>query len=292
MFALAFVFVSCAVDTNTQQIGEREHEAERDAWILTRNEDLIAEDGWLNLIGLHWLHPGFNRMGIDEGSEILLSEGKLPEKVGEFLWLSTDVIFVPAVDGVIVDGIATAEEVMAFDAERLIAPIMDFESLRWQVVKRGDGLGVRLRDLQSKSVTDFREVDRYPRNISWRIVAKYSPYVPPKSISLENALGQTIPTPSIGKVCFEAQGKSFELDVFEEEEQLFLIFADETSGSTTYGGGRYLYAERADEEDRVVLDFNKAINPPCVFTPYATRPLPSKKNAGNFNRSRGTGNLC
>ena len=62
------------------------------------------------------------------------------------------------------------------------------------------------------------------------------------------------------------------------DEQLFIIFADQTSGSVTYGGGRYLYADAPGPEGSVTLDFNKAYNPPCVFTPFATCPLPPRQN--------------
>ena len=61
------------------------------------------------------------------------------------------------------------------------------------------------------------------------------------------------------------------------EMQLFLIFADATSGKETYGAARFLYAEMP-RDGRIVLDFNKAYNPPCAFTPYATCPLAPPEN--------------
>jgi len=272
------LWLSCNTKENQLQITDEEHKTEMAAWEDLRMEALTASDGWLNLIGLDWLTPGLNRMGAGEGNVVSLPEGKFPSALGEFQWSGNQVMFDAMVDGVKVDGMAVAGKVLVFDADKAIAPVMAFESLRGQLIKRGDRVGVRLRDLESEAVRSFKRVDRFPREISWRKVGHFSPYEPNKIIPLANVLGQTNPTPAIGTVSFEVDGKRLQLDAFEEGEELFLIFADESSGRSTYGGGRYLYAERPDPEGRVVLDFNKAINPPCVFTNFATCPLPPKQN--------------
>jgi uncharacterized protein len=60
-------------------------------------------------------------------------------------------------------------------------------------------------------------------------------------------------------------------------KDLFFVFRDLTAGKETYGAGRFL--DTAPPQDgKVVLDFNKAYNPPCAFTPYATCPLPPAEN--------------
>lgn len=272
------LLVQCNVKERNLQITAEEHETEMAQWEDNRNKDLLAEDGWLNLIGLFWLHPGFNSMGADSDAAVFLPNGKFPQELGVFEWSENKVTFDVKVDEVLINGEAVDGRGLVFDAENMIAPILEFQSLRWQVIKRGDRVGVRLRDLNSEAVSSFKGVDRFPREISWRKVGKFTPYEPYKLIPLANVLGQTIPTPAIGTISFEESGTILQLDVFEEGEELFLIFADESSGRATYGGGRYLYAERPDSEGRVILDFNKSINPPCVFTPYATCPLPPKQN--------------
>jgi uncharacterized protein (DUF1684 family) len=59
---------------------------------------------------------------------------------------------------------------------------------------------------------------------------------------------------------------------------VWLVFGDTTNGSETYGGGRFLYSEPVADDGSVELDFNLAYNPPCVFSPYATCPLPPPQN--------------
>jgi uncharacterized protein (DUF1684 family) len=79
---------------------------------------------------------------------------------------------------------------------------------------------------------------------------------------------------------FEVNGKTHRLDPVLEKgsKQLFIIFGDKTTGKETYGAGRYLYADPAGDDGKVVLDFNKAYNPPCAFTQFATCPLPPRQN--------------
>ncbi len=60
--------------------------------------------------------------------------------------------------------------------------------------------------------------------------------------------------------------------------RLWLVFGDETNGGETYGGGRFLVTGPVQPDGRVEVDFNLAYNPPCVFSPYATCPLPPDGN--------------
>ena len=71
-----------------------------------------------------------------------------------------------------------------------------------------------------------------------------------------------------------------------DAKELFYIFRDQTSAKETYGAGRFLYSAMP-EDGQVVLDFNKAYNPPCAFTPYATCPLPpAGESPGGAHRGR------
>ncbi len=97
---------------------------------------------------------------------------------------------------------------------------------------------------------------------------------------MPNVLGQTVTMPCPGRAEFMLEGRLLHLDGALEEPdaaELFFIFRDATTGKETYGAGRFLYAE-LPKDGRIVLDFNKAYNPPCAFTPYATCPLPPPQN--------------
>lgn len=98
-------------------------------------------------------------------------------------------------------------------------------------------------------------------------------------IPTTNILGQTTPQPSPGVLVFKIDEKEFRLDAIDEGgDDLFIIFGDVTNAVETYGAGRYLYVSRPDEAGKTIIDFNKAYNPPCAFTEYATCPLPPKQN--------------
>jgi uncharacterized protein (DUF1684 family) len=91
-------------------------------------------------------------------------------------------------------------------------------------------------------------------------------------------LGQTTLQVSPGSLVFEVKGKQYRLDAVESGKELFILFADKTNHRHTYQSGRFLYAAVPDSSGNTILDFNKAINPPCAFTEFATCPLPPEQN--------------
>ena len=126
--------------------------------------------------------------------------------------------------------------------------------------------------------TGFLGLDYFPIDPAWRIEAKWVPFEPPREIRIASIVGTSENEKSPGKAVFDREGKTFELiPVQESPDSLFFIFSDETSGKETYGAARFLYSD-PPRGGKVVLDFNRAVNPPCAFTPFATCPLPPKEN--------------
>lgn len=121
-------------------------------------------------------------------------------------------------------------------------------------------------------------IERFTVDPAWRLTARFEPADSLHTIPVTNIIGQTTPQRCPGAVVFAWEGKTYRLDALDGGDDLFIIFSDATSGHETYGGGRFLYAPKPSAEGKVVLDFNKAYNPPCVFTPYATCPLPPSQN--------------
>ena len=152
-------------------------------------------------------------------------------------------------------------------------------SLLFYLIRRGDKIGVRVKDSQSEARRNFRGLDYFPIDPGWRIEARFEPYDPPRSISVPNVLGQDNDEKSPGAIVFEHGGKTYRLDPVLEpgETDYFVIFGDRTNGKTTYGAGRFLYVA-PPVGGKTVIDFNKAYNPPCVFTDFATCPLPPPQN--------------
>jgi uncharacterized protein len=276
MFLFA-ILISCQREN---AIGAEEHRLEVEAWHEKQMVSLKSESGWLNLIGLFWLEEGENSFGSGADNDFKLANEAFPEDIGVFSLENGKVFFEPKTSGVTNEGAALEGKTLIFDPESKIMSKLSFESLHWVIIKRADVFGVRLRDYEADAISKFEGLDQYPIDLNWRIEAKFIPYESSKTIAITNVLGQTTPNPTPGYLEFQIKGKTFTLDALEgeEDDELFMIFADETSGGETYGGGRYMYVKKPDVSGKVIIDFNKAYNPPCVYTPHATCPLPPRQN--------------
>jgi uncharacterized protein (DUF1684 family) len=153
-------------------------------------------------------------------------------------------------------------------------------SLRFFVIERAGNVGVRVRDVESPRKKNFLGLEYFPIDPQWAFDARFEPYEPKRHIKIVNILGMEEEMESPGAVVFTKGGQEWRLDAVLGEpdaKELFVMFADGTSGRETYGAGRFMYIS-FPTGGRAVVDFNKAYNPPCAFTPYATCPLPPKQN--------------
>ena len=157
--------------------------------------------------------------------------------------------------------------------------VLQLGRLRFQVIVRGDRIGVRIKDPDARARKDFKGIPMYPASARWRLTARWEPSNPPTEIAVPNVLGQVERSPSPGTAAFTVDGKEYRLTPVLEEgsPDLFFVFADETNRTETYGAGRFLYAAPA-KDGTVILDFNRAYNPPCAFSAFATCPLPPRQN--------------
>ena len=146
--------------------------------------------------------------------------------------------------------------------------------------RHAPGGGIRLRDSENPRIAGFTGIERFPVSEKWRIEAQFKPYDSVKIISVPTVLGTIDQSPCTGALVFEIDGREYSLDPITDEGSpgFFIIFGDATNGKETYGAGRFLGAEAAGPGGKVILDFNKAYNPPCAFSPFATCPLPPKQN--------------
>lgn len=251
--------------------------SEIEQWHAKRIENLKKETGWLNLVGLYWLKEGENKFGSAKGNDIVFPV-KAPDYIGTFT-LKDSIVTIKVLPGVIVlfNDVEVNEMSMLNDLSGN-PTILRLNSLKWFIIKRGDRYGVRLRDLDAPLLKEFKGIERFPVNKDWRINAKFVPNYPPKKILVPNILGESEEEMISGKLIFKMEDKEFSLDPIDSGERFFIIFADETNGESTYGAGRFLYIDKQDSTGKVIIDFNKAYNPPCVFTKYATCPLPPEQN--------------
>lgn len=249
-------------------------------WRAERLDEINGEDGWTTLVGLFWLNEGQNKFGGDPSNEIVLPRSSAPKFAGS-IRLDKGVVTLKAKPeaGIITDGKAATTLVLQSDGGGK-PTVLKLGSLKLFVIKRGDKLGLRVKDKQNSARSNFAGLEYFPIDLKLRLDAKFEPYDPPKVIPIVNVLGMIDNMTSPGALVFEMDGKAHRLDPVLEKgsKQLFIIFADKTTGKETYGAGRYLYADPAGADGKVVVDFNKAHNPSCAFTKFATCPLPPRQN--------------
>jgi len=258
-----------------------DHLAATDAWHRTRLENLSQPTGWLSLAGLFWIDQPASTFGADSGNVFVYSppDRELAAVIGTFTAENETISFEAA----------SGTEVRS-DSGVVASAIMDSGdnftvlrsgSLEWRIIQRGDRNAVRLWDTLSAVRTTFPGIERFPVDLAWRFPARFIEHVPPDTIDVPNILGTIGRTVSPGSVEFRYDGRKYVLKTWKDSDDpanFFTAFADRTNGGPTYGGGRFLWIDAPDENGWTVVDFNRAYNPPCVFTDFATCPLPPRQN--------------
>lgn len=252
-------------------------------WHANRIQDLKKENGWLNLEGLFWLHKGKNTFGSAQQNDCFFDNKNFPPHLGDFILEGDSVVWVNQIDkGALVNDqqIAKSKKVTVFKwtSDNEEAAIFTFKRFTWVVIKREDKIGIRFRNLDAKTLTDFKGIERFPVDPKWKLKAVLEK--PAESfLMISNVLGQTTAQKNAGKLKFEIEGVTYSLDVIDEGGGTFFItFADATSGKSTYGAGRFIVVNKPDSNGHTEIDFNLAYNPPCAFTAFATCPLPPPQN--------------
>lgn len=276
-------------DAQTPAARTSTYQQEIDTWHSKRVQDLKAPNGWLNLVGLYWLDEGASSFGTDPQNKIIFPAGAIAGQAGTFQRTGNTVRLIVQNAEVKVDG-KEVKEAVIFDKDSARQPVVSSGHLRWAIIQRGEKIGIRLRDLASPLVTQFKDIDRYPVDTAWKIQAVLQPQDQTPTIAITNILGQTNQQPSPGKLAFTVGNKQYTLDALEEGDELFIIFGDETSGKTTYPSGRFLTVKKPGANGLTTIDFNKAYNPPCAFTSFATCPLPPRQNILPFAVTAGEKN--
>jgi uncharacterized protein (DUF1684 family) len=254
--------------------------ADIERWRAEREERLRSETGWLTVVGLHWLEPGENTFGSGASNRVVLPEGRGPEVAGAFVLADGKVTVRSNPDsGVTLEGEAVTERELQTDVEGE-PDVLQLDDLSFYVIQRADRFGIRVKDPRSKMLREFAGIESFPVDVAYRVEGRFVPYDPPREVQIATVVGTVQPMLTPGRVEFTLNGEKLALEPMvgePDDEEYFFIFRDKTSGKETYGAGRYLYTEAA-RDGRVILDFNKAYNPPCAFTPFATCPLPPPQN--------------
>ncbi len=265
------------------------YEQEIEDWHSARVGRLKAPDGWLALVGLFELPEGAHTFGSAPDNELVFPDGA------------------PAHGGTltVVDSVVTLTKgknvKMTADEKRIrgdvaLAPDTSPEgptkiqmgSIQFYVIERRGALYLRVKDANSPVRKNFDGIERFPVSKEWRVDAVLERYAPPRLVEVPNIMGYNEMVPCPGALVFQKDGVTYRLEANSQEgDELFMVFGDATSGQDTYGGGRFVYVDMPGSDGRTVLDFNRSYNPPCVFTEFATCPLPTPQNVLPFRVEAG-----
>lgn len=247
-----------------------------DEWKTEQTNDLKAN--WLSLVGLFWLKPGANTFGTDASNAIVFPKG--PTHAGEFDLDGKHVTLKAQTDShATIAGNPVTTAKLDPDTSKNVTRV-EMGTLRFHVIVRGDRVGIRVRDTDSTASRNFKGMIFFPVDLSYRTTAAFIPSDGTQKVEVPNVLGDVSAQEVPGTVTFQLNGQDMRLTALggDAKTGLFIVFTDATAkGAQTYPGGRFLDTGPV-ENGKVVLDFNRAYNPPCAVTPYATCPLAPKEN--------------
>ena len=237
------------------------------AWQHQRRAHLTAEDGWLNVIGRFWLEPGSASVGADEANDIVLSAG--PTRLGTITQDDTGVSFQPAE--------ADAAPIQ-FKLDPANPPRVWVGSLLLEVTSMEGRHALRVRDRDAPARVNFAGLSYFPTDPNWRKTADWVALEQPLRMEVDTVFGIPSTVTVTYKAAFSHDGVAYELlPTHGTADKPQFVLRDLTSKSETYGASRFLYGEKP-ADGSIVLDFNKAFNPPCAFTVHAVCPLPPPEN--------------
>jgi uncharacterized protein (DUF1684 family) len=277
---ICFLAVVLPLTAETSAAGKTKPQSAQSTQSFDKWEAELIDDlktNWLPLAGLYWLSPGDSSFGSAADNKVVFPKG--PAHAGVFTLQGGEVTVKLASDvSATIDGKAVNTSLMQPDTSGK-RTVVELGSLRFHVIKRGERIGIRLKDLDSDAVKNYHGPVFFPAKAEYRVVATWIPSDGKKTVDVPNVLGDVTPTPVAGTAEFIINNQKFQLTSLggSAEKGLFFVFNDLTTKTDTYPGGRFLDTEPV-VKGKVVLDFNRAYNPPCSVTPYATCPLAPREN--------------
>jgi len=245
-------------------------------WRTARVAALNADDGWLSLVGLFRLNKKELSLGSGSESDVTLPAA-FPKDFGT-LTIDQDSLFLETTAPFEISDQTQTSALIIPTGQTAPATVVNFKDYQFIIIKRASTYLLRLRDLNRAGDHALDEVPHYAPDAKWAVPAVLLADGRGDTIVVKNIIGLDVTYVSEGTLSFELDGKAYGLAAFGGSETYFVMLSDETTGDETYGGGRYLYVPKVDEHNRTVIDFNRAENPPCVFTEFATCPLPPREN--------------
>jgi uncharacterized protein (DUF1684 family) len=262
-----------------QKAEKMAHYSEIMLWREDRIARLTKPDGWLSLVGMHWLPKNtVTRVGSGEANGTRIAVG--PARLGLITVAADNTVTLQPEAGaaLTLDGQPLAGRTRLTADSQGAASVVGFDQGKasFIVIERGGKMALRVRDANAATRIKFTGIDYFPVDLAYRYTATFSPHEAGRTIDIVNILGQIEPMMNPGTVTFQAGEKSYTMEAIDEgDHRLFFTFADRTSGKESY-------ADYPGADGKTVLDFNKAYNPPCAFTAFSTCPMPPPENRLDF----------
>ena len=282
---LLLLLVACSGQQDNEQkqnkaVVDPNFLADNAIWRNERKQDLLRPDGWTSLVGLHWLELKAHYLGSGADSGLRLAVG--PPKLGMVEQSEGQIYFTPE-SGVALtlNGEPLHGKVKLGNDHDPEPSLIGFDEGKGllSVIKRGQRFGLRVKYADAPTRLQFTGLDYWPADPAWKIVGKFIPHPAGKTLPIVDIIGIATDAPNPGAVEFVRDGKTYRIEAMGEPgNELFLVFADRTSGHGSYPAGRFMDTPGPDAQGKVVLDFNRAYSPPCAFTTFATCPLPPAEN--------------
>jgi uncharacterized protein (DUF1684 family) len=259
------IFLSCSQSSNPEYYED---------WKIKRKHALYAEDGFLNLAGLYQIEDGKHTMGSAEGNDMLMPNG-FPDNFAEFAVKDSIITFKYYVPVLFENKLITEISYNYFKDSNFF----DRGSFRWFVHVDSGVIGIRLRNFNHPLLKSNLEIEFFKYNSKYNVNAIFKPFKNPKKTKIPNFQGGSYYDTVPGKIYFNYEGTEYSFEpTVRSSGRYFIAFGDLTNGESTYGGGRFLYLDPPDINNKMTIDFNMAYNPPCVFSTFTTCPLPPKEN--------------
>jgi uncharacterized protein (DUF1684 family) len=249
------------------------------AFHAEREKILLADDGWFTVSGLHFLNPGENKFGSDPLNDVVLEYADVPKQAGVITMNGTNVT-IKAAEGqtLTYNGKPAKEGVLHLAADGKPADTITFKTTTMFLHYSGPRLAIRVRDLNAPLRKNFSGLKWYPPNPAVKVVGQFTPLAKPKTVQAPNILGDLEPFEVPGTVALTIGGKAANMEAWKSGNQLWFVFRDLTSADTTYQSARFLYTDMPGPDGKLVMDFNRARNPPCAYNQWTTCPLPPASN--------------
>ncbi len=274
---LCLLLLMVATTYSCQDAPDANYKKEISQWREARMERLKSKTGWLNLAGLFWLEEGENSFGSDSSNSIVFPKSAAPF-YGSIFKTGDSILLKPSTNPEITVNGQKAGETHLLSDDSGNPTLMESGSIAWYIIKREDRYAIRLRDYNHPRIAALDSIPCYETSEKWRVVAEFIPFDTLRQVETTTATGRVDISNCPGELVFRIGFKKYTLLPFLEGDELFIIVADKTNGVETYGNGRFMYAALPDSLNKVILDFNKAYNPPCALSPFANCPMPPREN--------------